>query len=169
MEQHPIVKFIEHYANQLDTLSEDEIDAPSDTLENKLLFFLQFKQAYEKLDEARKALYHVLDHMDKVTIPEALEQAGHEDGVRVRVTDELGYNFRRATKYSAKTIDKEKLFEWLREKGAGDIIVETVNAGTLASFLKEQMLEHGTEAPPDVAELKTYYGVGINKYTPKKG
>lgn len=136
-------------------------------LADLLVYYKQLDDAYEMLDTARKRVYHILDHLDKNAVPEALDKNDCTDGIRIQFSNEVGYNFRRSTKYSAKTKDKEGLFSWVRERGDGALITETINAGTLATYLKNKMLEEGVEPPSDLVELTTYYGVGVNKYTPK--
>lgn len=42
---------------------------------------------------------------------------------------------------------KEALFQALKENGYASIVTETVNANTLASFVKEQMAENNDEVP----------------------
>lgn len=137
------------------------------SLEELLRFFKTLDDAYAAFDSVRKQLYHHLDNLDKAVVPTRLELAGCEDGIRIKFDDTVGYNFRRATKYSAKTLDKEALFSWLRERGDAGMITETVNAQTLANYLKDLTLNEGIDPPEGVAELTTYYGVGVNKYTPK--
>jgi hypothetical protein len=55
----------------------------------------------------------------------------------------------------ASIADKEEAYKWLRENQHGDIIKDTINAGTLKATLKE-ILKKGTGLPPD----------GIFKITP---
>lgn len=43
--------------------------------------------------------------------------------------------------------NKESMIEALKENGYGDIVTETVNANTLASFCKEQMAANEDELP----------------------
>lgn len=138
-------------------------------LRELLVTFHNVKMLYGAIDDARKQIYHALDELDKVLVPQALDKAGCTDGIRIQIAPDLGYNFRRAIKYSAKTADKEGLFVWLRDRGDEDLIQETVNAGTLATYLKDLMLNEGIEPPEEIVSLTTYYGVGINKYTPKNG
>ena len=52
------------------------------------------------------------------------------------------------TRASAKAGRKDELFDALRANGYGDLITETVNAGSLSSFVKEQIAENA-EALPD--------------------
>ena len=42
---------------------------------------------------------------------------------------------------------KEELIKVLKDNGYGTIVAETVNANTLASFVKEQMAENDDEVP----------------------
>lgn len=47
---------------------------------------------------------------------------------------------------------KEELFTWLKENGYGDLVYETVNANSLAAFVREQ-LEEADELPEGLEEL----------------
>ena len=61
---------------------------------------------------------------------------------------------------------KEELFQALKDNGFGSIVTETVNANTLASFVKEQMAENNEEVPAWLIEkISTYekVSVGIRK------
>ena len=42
---------------------------------------------------------------------------------------------------------KEALFDVLRANGYGDLITETINAGSLSSFVKEQIAENEDALP----------------------
>ncbi|MCR4629334.1 MAG: hypothetical protein K5760_07010 [Clostridium sp.] len=61
---------------------------------------------------------------------------------------------------------KELLYQALKDQGYGEIVTETVNANTLASFVKEQMAENNEILPEWLAEVVTHYekvSVGIRK------
>ena len=61
---------------------------------------------------------------------------------------------------------KDELMQVLKDQGYGSIVVETVNANTLASFVKEQMAENGDEVPAWIAEVVNSFekvSVGIRK------
>lgn len=47
---------------------------------------------------------------------------------------------------------KSELFAWLKENGYGDLVYETVNANSLAAFVREQ-LEEADELPEGLEEL----------------
>ncbi len=61
---------------------------------------------------------------------------------------------------------KDDMILALRENGYGDLVTETVNANTLASFCKEQMAENGDELPGWMTDVVSTYekvSVGIRK------
>jgi len=60
-----------------------------------------------------------------------------------------GMLFSRASTTYASPISgqREALFDALRSQGHGDIIVETVNANTLSSFVRERIAENEDQLP----------------------
>lgn len=121
------------------------------------------KERYDELDSARKLLFRQLDRLNKQVLPAKFEDRG-VDKIQLR---NLARSFYRLTKHSASMPDKEKGYEWLRDNNAEHLITETVNSGTLASFLKEH-LEGGGEDPPEEAiRMNTYQIIGSSKYTPR--
>lgn len=61
---------------------------------------------------------------------------------------------------------KEALIETLKYNGFGAIVTETVNANTLASFVKEQMAVNDDEVPEWLSEVVNTFekvSVGIRK------
>lgn len=125
--------------------------------------------AVKELHDAAKKiitrLYHVSNSYDKGIFPAQLEK---RDLDMVRVP-ELGRSFSIRTNTSASMLDKPKAFEWLRDNGHEDMIQETVNAGTLASFARSLQLDEGIDLPDDIFKVTTFNTVGSAKYTPKEG
>lgn len=130
-----------------------------------LVAYYRFKSFYDDLDAIRKRFYAIKDRIDKHIAPEALEQSGM-DKVSIPEVERTFYIIDR---YSASIIDKPAAFKWLRENGASELIQETVNAGTLASYLKSLVLEEGKDPPEDLFKFTPYRTTGIAKYRPKKG
>lgn len=124
---------------------------------------LRAKEGYDTLDKGVKRLYHFKDKLDKHVLPTRMTDAGLE---MFRVPS-IARSFSTVEKTSASFIDKEKGFEWLREIGQGDIVQETVNAGTLAAFCRNLVLEHGQEPPEDIVKMSSYSVTSITKYRPK--
>ena len=61
---------------------------------------------------------------------------------------------------------KDELMQTLRDNGYGSLVVETVNANTLASFVKEQKAANGDEIPEWLAGVVSAYEkvtVGVRK------
>lgn len=124
--------------------------------------WLEFGEQYDKIDETRKQLLQVWERLDKEILPKFFEDAGID---KVAIP-ELGRSFYPLDKYSAKISNKDQAFAWLRESGQGEIITETVNAQTLAAFLRARLVEEGLD-PPESMTLTKYQIMGSSKYKPK--
>lgn len=151
----------------------DQIRAHTDAavksgdLTKLVIHFRELKEGYEALDEIRKDIYKILDALDKGAVPDALDQA-QLDLIRV---PEIGRSFYIVPKLTA-SIPKEvrpQAHEWLIENGGDSLIQETVNASSLAGFVKEMIEKQGKEPPPDLIKVNTYRVTGSSKYNPAKG
>lgn len=127
------------------------------------LMLFAISGAHEKLDASAKALYHVKDKLNKVVLPKRLED-NNTDIVRV---PEIARSFSLQTKTSASFIDNEAGFAWLREIGQGDLITQTVNAGTLSAFVRNLQNDQGIDPPEEIVRVNTYNTISVNKYKPK--
>lgn len=127
--------------------------------------YWRLKEQYKLLDEQIKRIYHVQNRLEKGLLPERMEAEG-TDMIRV---PEIGRSFSVRQMMSASMVDKDEALKWLRDNGQGDVIQETVNAGTLASLIRNMMLEQGLEPPAEIIKVTTYNTIGSAKYTPKKG
>jgi hypothetical protein len=104
----------------------------------------KFKEAYDlkkllksKLEETQKSL----DSWE-----EALLEKFNEEGVE-KITTGQGTFYTREDTYASYDHDREpETFAWLREEGEGSIIKETINARTLAAWVKERK-ENEAEIP----------------------
>lgn len=126
--------------------------------------YQEVKEVYAAFDTILTQLYHVKNNLDKVAIPQLFE---NKDLEKISVP-KLALSFYIIPKYSASMLDREKAFKWLRKQNAGALITETVNAGTLASFFKERLIEKGAEAPAEIFKFTEYKTTGSSKYNPKK-
>lgn len=127
--------------------------------------FFHLKTLYAELDKAATAISSNLERINKGILPKKLQE---QDLDMIRVPD-IGRSFSLRTNYSASMIDREAAMEWLRTTGNEALIQETVNAGTLASFCRNMILNEGTEPPADLIKVSTYDSISIVKYTPKPG
>jgi hypothetical protein len=118
--------------------------------------------AHDAIESIKLRLYSAKNTIDKVILPERLDAAGL-DMIRV---PSIARSFSIRNNMSATMTDTEKALAWLREIGQGDLIRETVNAGTLAAFCRNLLLEQGIE-PPEAIALRPYRSISVVKYHPK--
>lgn len=61
---------------------------------------------------------------------------------------------------------KDEMMQTLKDNGYGSLVVETVNANTLASFVKEQKAANGDEVPQWLSDIVSVFekvSVGVRK------
>ena len=117
----------------------------------------------DRAKELATRLYHIQNAFDKGIIPAQFEKR-EVDMIRV---PEMARSFSLRTNTSASMTDREGGMAWLRKNGHEDLIQNTVNAGTLASFARNLLLEEGVELPEEYFKVSTYNSTGSAKYTPK--
>jgi hypothetical protein len=143
----------------IEAIADNKTIPPSEVA--RAYFFV--RAAHEALDKSVKALYHVRDRLDKAVVPERLELFGTD----ITRLPDLGRSFTINEKISASFPDKEAGHAWLREIGQGDLIQETVNAGTLSAFIRNLQIDQNIDPPEGVVKVSAYKTTSINKYTPK--
>lgn len=151
--------------DDLDAMRDDARDDKSLAPATLGLALFRIAELYDAADRQVKRLYHFKDFLNKNLVPDRMRTYGM-DGFRV---PEIARSFSIVEKTSASFIDKDAGLEWLREIGQGDMIQETVNAGTLSSFCRNMLLEEGREPPEGVVKMTTYDTTSVVKYRPKAG
>ena len=124
----------------------------------------QLKAAKDKkkeLDAEMKELGAEIEQLD-LALSDAMAEAECERFSR------NGSTFYLNTRLFASPMagQKEAMFQALKDNGYGEIVTETVNANTLASFVKEQMAENGDVVPDWIADVVNTFekvSVGIRK------
>lgn len=116
---------------------------------NETLFELadQLKAAKERkreLDAETKANNAVIEDLDR----QLSEAMAEQEVDRFSRNGNLFYLNSRLYA-SAKAGEKESMIAALKANGYGDLVTETVNANTLASFAKERMAESETGELPE--------------------
>lgn len=100
------------------------------------------KEQKKELDAQVKTLTAEIDRLD-LALSDAMAEAEVERFSRNGSTFYLSSRL-----YASPAAGmKESLFQALKENGYASIVTETVNANTLASFVKEQMAENNDEVP----------------------
>ena len=125
---------------------------------------IDVKTTIEDMEEDLSALKKEYNELRSQSIPEAMQDAGLvsdsgkgsftlETGETVYIKNDLFAN--------VNAVDREALFEYLREQGAGDLIKPTVNHNTLRAYAKEQ-LERGVKLP-EIIKTSPFQTVSIRK------
>lgn len=137
----------------------------SGNLINLLTLFRTLDVEYDKIDELRKKLYAAVDGLNKSAVPQAIEASGM-DLVRVPT---LARSFYPIDKLSVSIVPdkKSEAFDWLRGNGGADLPQLTVNAGTLAAWVRQKQKEDNVDPPPELFTLNAYKVTGSSKYNPK--
>ena len=135
-------------------------------MENKELFELadQLKAAKDRkkeLDAQTKENNAEIERLD-LALSEGMAEAECDRFSR------NGYTFYLNSRLFASPAAgrKEDMMQALKDNGYGDLVVETVKAGTLSSFCKEQMAANEDELPDWLSDVVSTYekvSVGVRK------
>ena len=136
-----------------------------DTLPELCGLLMALKEVKEAFEGVQKKLSKVVEDVSKRVIPERFEEMGVD---KIQVPS-LKKSFYPLVKYSASMKDRSKGMDWLRERGAGSLITETVNANSLTAFLKDYQINDGVDPPQDLFTFGSYTLTGSSSYTPKEG
>ena len=121
----------------------------------------ELKDRKKDLDTEVKALNAEIEKLD-MELSDAMAEAECERFSR------NGSTFYLNTRLFASPVAgrKDEMITALKDNGYGDIVTETVNANTLASFVKEQMSLNSDEVPTWLTDVVSTYekvSVGIRK------
>lgn len=116
--------------------------------------YAKLRQINEQIKEAREAL----DEMEKRLSREQVPGTMRSHGIKTITVEGVG-RVSLSNRWSASMLDKAMGFQWLRDTGNGALIIETVNAQTLAAFAKDLNDNQGKELPAEI------FNVGIMTVT----
>lgn len=128
-----------------------------DKLQDVLRFFATVRDEHDALDETRKKINAIIEGMSRKDIPDLME----DEGVTTMTVD--GQRYSVSQRYSASMVDKMRGMDWLRKEGHGDLITETVNSSSLASFAKAHAEERGVDLPADLFKVNTMKYTSVTK------
>lgn len=114
--------------------------------------FMSLKLAHDRWEQTLKVMGEAVEHLKTKLVPEAMERENVtsfncSEGYRVTVSTAL--------RCSLKPDQKEAAFTWLRKNKLGDLIIETVNAGTLSAAARKMIEDEGKDLPE--AHFNSYY------------
>jgi len=115
----------------------------------------------KQLDEERKTVNSQIEALENDISQLMIEE-------EMQSFNRAGMIFYLNTKLYASAIPdrKDVLFKALKEEGYGDLVYETVNANSLAAFVREQIEENDEELPEWLKGLVSTYekvNVGMKK------
>jgi len=110
------------------------------------------KEALDQAAKVKSALQKEYDFVREGKLPEVMVSEGITN---ITVAGAGKVHLQGDLRASIKAADREKAYEWLADHGYGDLIIETVNSGTLKAAAKG-WLEKAMEIPSFI---------NINPYT----
>ena len=149
-------------AGTLDVLLERAVRDTNEIVQNNDIpttvgHFAELQDAVKMLAAKVSALQKHVDSLSYETLP-TMFQNQNVKTIKVEPFGRVTVNVR----WSASMLDKPKSMEWLRTSGNEGLIIETVNAGTLAGFAKSEVLA-GRPLPDWLFKVGTAQHISITK------
>jgi hypothetical protein len=120
--------------------------------------FNQVRLMNEQIKEAREAL----GEMERVLSQEQVPAVMREHNVRNITVEGVG-RVALSNRWSCSMLDKELGMDWLRNSGNESLIIETVNASTLAAFARNMSETENKELPSDIFKTSVMTYTSITK------
>lgn len=161
-DQDPITRILNGFAYITDLLKADSTPGETNQLRKGAVRMRQLALIDEAMKKVKKITDDEYDRLRLKVLPEIMM----EDGIKTTVFEGVGRVQLGGDIYASIPADKrEEAYKWLREKGDGDLIQETVNSSTLKAYCKEKMqtLAANGEELPDCFKVQPYSRVSIVK------
>ncbi len=123
------------------------------------LRFLELKGKLTEMKEAQAVVQKEFDTLRKSVLPEKMEEVEFDT---VNISGVGRVSLRAEIYASIQGKHKEDAYRWLVLNGHGSLIKDTVNAGTLKAFIREQ-IENGEEIPSDLFMVTPYMMATLTK------
>lgn len=137
----------------------DACETQDVSIQDALRVFYAIRLAKDALEAEYKRLASQFERLSGVVVPERMRT----EEISTMTLDDLGYRFTVSNRTYASMADKENGKTWLRDNGYGDIIQETVNAGTLGSLAKELLESQGIDLPAEFFNVTLKPTVSMTK------
>lgn len=117
------------------------------TAANLVEAYVYLRQIDAALQEGLKPLSDMLNMLNQTRIPETFESEKISS-----FTSTLGFRVTVAERLVASipVENKDSAYEWLRKNGLGSLVIETVNASSLAAAAKHMIEEENKDLPDDL-------------------
>ena len=120
--------------------------------------FVKLRERHTELKEQAAKIWHEVDYLRFTAIPDTLEA----EGIESLKVDDVGRISTRVES-SVKTIDKERLRQWLINNDGVAMISETINSSSLKAFIMNRVRD-GQDIPGDeIIEFKPFVVATITK------
>ncbi len=135
-------------------------------LSDALVFYFRLKTLTEVLNDCLKDINKYKTYLQYTHLPKMM----NDNNVKTITVESINARFSKSSKLSVKGNPnvgysgeelQAKIFEWLREVGAGSLIKETVNAASLSAFAKNLIEVEGKDLPEDLFEVSTSESVSV--------
>ena len=130
-----------------------------DSVPRMATFFVHVRDQTRELEAVIKQFKSLQTQMAQVMVPEMFEEQGIKSFTLDsghRVTTSVGM------RASIKAGMKDDAYQWLRDHNLQDLILETVNASSLAATARE-MQEEGEELDEDLFNVQIYNNTSVTK------
>lgn len=122
-------------------------------------FYQRARDLHDKIDELKKAAYHLMNDYGMKVMPLVFEDEGVStitlsSGYRVTISQRLNA--------SIPADKKAEAYDWLVRNDLGDLITETVNASSLSATARS-LIEEGRQLPDDIFKTVILPQVSMTK------
>jgi hypothetical protein len=107
--------------------------------------YAKLRAITEQIKESREALDELERKLSREYVPDAMRARN----IKTITIEGVG-RVSLSNRWSCSMLDKQLGMQYLRDTGNGGLIIETVNAQTLASFAKDLNDNKGEELPSDL-------------------
>jgi len=107
--------------------------------------YAKLRAITEQIKESREALDELERKLSREYVPDAMRARN----IKTITIEGVG-RVSLSNRWSCSMVDKQLGMQYLRDTGNGGLIIETVNAQTLASFAKDLNDNKGEELPSDL-------------------
>jgi len=109
------------------------------------------RKALDTAKDKKTKIQKQYDYLTKNALPRVMEEAGIssfklKSGKGILVKDEMYVSSRKE--------QQPELFQWMRDNGNGDLVIETINSSTLKSFIGKS-IKDGKEYPSELINVVT--------------
>lgn len=111
-----------------------------------------YREQKKELEDCVKALNAEIDALDAKLVQAMIDQETQSFNRAGKL-----FYIKTVTRASAKAGEQERLYQWLKDNGYGDLVKETVNAQTLTGFAKELLDDNNDQLPEVLADMVNIY------------